>query len=424
MERRRFLGAGAAAGALAAVAPGALLGGEGAETEAAGADAPAWIREVVAAVPPPPPPIAEEERTARRERARRLLAERGLAALFLEPGPALHYFGDVAWGRSQRPFGMVLPVRGEPVIICPAFEARRAEQRVAGRFPLRTWQEDESPYALIGAVLRERGAVTGALALEGSVRSFLAQGLGRDAPALTLADGDPVVQLCRGLKSPHELEILRYTNGTTLQVLEGALAHLREGMTQRELGQEVQQAYAALGHPGWVLPLIGESSAYPHGSDNPQPLRPGDVVLVDTGLQVHGYQADCTRTIVYGAPAPAEVRRVHGIVGAAQAAALAATAPGRLAGEIDAVARDVVDRAGYGPDYRFFTHRLGHGIGLELHEWPYLVRGSQVELRPGMTFSNEPGIYQYGKFGVRLEDIMVVTETGAELLTPPAAPLA
>jgi Xaa-Pro dipeptidase len=427
MERRRFLEAGAAAGVLAAVAPGALAGAASAAAsepaQAVAGDTPPWVRAVVAAVPPPPPGIEEAERAARRERARQLLEQRRAAALFLEPGPALHYFADVAWGRSQRPFGLLLPVRGEPVIICPAFEARRAEQRVAGRFPMRTWQEDESPYALIGAVLRERGAATGPLALEGSVRGFIAQGLGRDVPALALVDGDPVTESCRGVKSPAELAILRYTNNTTLRVLEGALAHLREGMTQRELGQEVQQAYAALGYPGWVLPLIGESSAYPHGSENPQPLRPGDVVLVDTGLQVHGYQADVTRTIAFGAPAPAEVRRVHGIVREAQAAALAATRPGRRAGEIDAVARAVVERAGFGPDYRYFTHRLGHGIGLELHEWPYLVRGSPVALRPGMTFSNEPGIYQYGSFGVRLEDIMVVTETGAELLTPPAAPL-
>jgi Xaa-Pro dipeptidase len=423
MKRREFLQTGAlGAGAAALLGAGCAAG----ENPATGDDA--GVPPSIAALKPrtaeAPPPIDEAERAERRARAQRLMGEAGIDALFIEPGASLTYFADVRWGRSERTFGLLLPREGDAVVICPAFEKERAEKGIAGRFEIRTWEEDESPFALIASTLRDVGKATGTLALEESTRNFIAQGIATAAPALRIVSGDPVTHGCRGIKTAHEIEIMRFANRITLEAIQAAFAALREGTTQQELARNIREAMSRLGYPGgWVLALIGESSAYPHGSENPAALKEGDVVLVDAGTSVHGYQADITRTTAFGRPSE-EAMKVFEIVREAQAKALEAAAPGKTCGSIDAVARKVVEDAGYGPGYRYFTHRLGHGIGLEGHEWPYLVRGSEVVLRPGMTFSDEPGIYQYGKFGVRLEDIMVITETGAELLTEPAAALA
>jgi Xaa-Pro dipeptidase len=419
MRRRNFLKAGATSlFGTAAFAPRELLG-----APATTGELPAPIASLRARTTAAPPPIREEERAERRAKAQRLMRERGIDALFVEPGPSLLYFTGVRWGRSERPFGMLLPREGDAILISPAFEVERAQNASGGRFEIRGWQEDESPYARIADTLREWGTSSGTVAVDGEGRFFIADGLTRAAPALDVVIADPVVHGCRGVKSAHELDLLRFANEVTLEAIQAGFRTLRPGMTQAELARNIREAMGRLGYPGgWVLALFGESSAYPHGAENPEPLREGDVVLVDAGTSVHGYQGDVSRTVPFGAPS-AELTEVYGIVREAQSAALAATRPGKTAWEIDTVARSLIADAGYGPDYEYFTHRLGHGIGMEGHEWPYLVRGSEVVLRPGMTFSNEPGIYQYGKFGVRLEDIMVVTENGAELLTPQASPL-
>jgi Xaa-Pro dipeptidase len=236
-------------------------------------------------------------------------------------------------------------------------------------------------------------------------------------PSMQFGTAANIVNQCRGVKSAHEIEIMRYANQVTLQAYRAAFKTLRAGMTQAELARNVSAEMAKLGYQGGALVLFGESSAYPHGLPHPRSLAENQVVLVDGGLSVHGYQSDMTRTVVFGSVSP-EVQKVFDVVHEAQARALAFAGPGKQCGEVDAVARKVITDAGFGPDYRTFTHRLGHGIGLEGHEWPYLVRGSRIILEPGMTFSDEPGIYQYGKFGIRLEDIWAVTETGAEMLTP------
>jgi Xaa-Pro dipeptidase len=426
MRRRKFLRAGAlGAGALAVLGDRALAGEvadeANGELATAGAGLPEPVARLRSRVSEAPPPISEAERVARRARARALMGEAKVDALFVEPGSSLSYFADLRWGRSERTFGLFLPREGEAVVVCPSFERARAEKTVAGRFEIRVWQEDESPFELLGGLLRERGRSTGRLALEESTRYFVAAGSASAAPAVQLVSGDPITHGCRGIKTAHEVEIMRFANRITVEAIEATFASLREGMSQGDVGRLVREALQRLGYGGGGLTLIGESSAYPHGSDNPGRLREGDVVLVDVGSSVHGYASDISRTTVFGRPS-AEVARVYGIVREAQAAALAAAAPGRSCGEIDEVARRVVERAGFGPDYEYFGHRLGHGIGLDGHEWPYLVRGSKVVLRPGMTFSNEPGIYQYGKFGVRIEDIMVITEKGAEML-PAQAPV-
>lgn len=373
--------------------------------------------------PNEPPPISEEERKERRAKAQRLMATSAVSALLVEPGPSLDYFAGVRWGRSERLFAMLLPQRGEAVFICPAFEKERAESQIGSRFKIRVWQEDESPYARVATTLRDWGYATGTLAVESSTRVFVADALAKVRPALKVVTGDPITQNCRGMKTAHEVQLMRYANKVTIEAYRATLQTLRAGMTQQELGRNLSQAFQKLGYSGGALVLFGESSAYPHGLEKPRALEEGQIVLIDGGTSVNGYVSDITRTVVFGTPSP-EQQKVYDIVREAQARALKAAKPGIKAGALDTVARDYVTAQGYGPGYKYFTHRLGHGIGLEGHEWPYLVKGSEVVLRPGMSFSDEPGIYQYGKFGVRLEDIMVITDDGAEMLTQQSKSLA
>ena len=420
MRRRDFLLKGAAgAGALTALGASA-----GSAADVAGLPDEALPPSIARLRPvDAPPPISEAERAERRRAAQRLMADLRMAALFVEPGANLTYFGDIPWGRSERVFGLLIPARGEAVVISPAFEAERARLGVKDRFEIRAWQEDESPYALIVDTVRAAGVASGAIAVDPSARVFVHHGLeGAAGSAYTVVSGAPVVEGTRGVKTPHEVDIMRFANRITLDAYHAAFETLRPGMTQQDLARNVSAAMTKLGYEGYALVLFGQSAAYPHGAPNPAPLAEGDVVLVDGGLVVHGYESDDTRTVTLGRPSD-EARAVFDVVHEAQAAALAQARPGVPAGSVDEAARKVITAAGYGPGYRLFTHRLGHGIGLEGHEWPYLVKDSTVELRPGMTFSDEPGIYQYGKFGLRLEDIMVIADAGAELLTEPATTL-
>jgi Xaa-Pro dipeptidase len=365
-----------------------------------------------------PPPITEAERVQRREKAQRLMKELGYSAMLIEPGPNMLYFSGIEWARSERLFALILPQTGKGIVIAPAFEQGRAADQVNGRFDIRVWQEDESPEALVASILKEWGVSTGKLGVDGSARTFVFNEMAHAAPAIQMATAEAITNACRGTKSAHEIEIMRFANQITLETYRAAFKTLRVGMTQAELARNVLDGFSKAGFPGgFALVLFGESSAYPHGLPKPRTLEENQVVLVDGGTSVHAYQSDMTRTVVFGTPAP-EAQKVFGILQEAQKRALAFAGPGKKCGEVDGAARKVITDAGYGPDYRTFTHRLGHGIGMEGHEWPYLVRGSQIVQQPGMTFSDEPGIYQYGKFGIRLEDIMAITETGAQMMTP------
>jgi len=341
----------------------------------------------------------------------------GYSAMLIEPGANMNYFAGIEWGRSERLFAFILTESGKPFVVSPAFEQQRAEDQVSGRFDIRVWQEDQNPEVLVADTLKDLGLATGRLAIDSSARTFVFTELASARPGMQFGSAAIITNQCRGVKSAHEIEIMRFANQITLQAYRAGFKTMRAGMTQAELTKNFGDEMTKLGYQGGVFALFGESSAYPHGLPKPRTLQENQVVLVDGGLSVHGYQSDMTRTVVFGSVSP-EVQRVFDIVHEAQARALAFAAPGKQAGEVDAVARKVVTDAGYGPDYRTFTHRLGHGIGLEGHEWPYFVRGSQVTLEAGMTFSDEPGIYQYGKFGIRLEDILAITENGAEMFTP------
>jgi Xaa-Pro dipeptidase len=371
-------------------------------------------------------PITLEERRERQEHARRLMSENALDAIVLMEGTSLTYFTGIRWWGGERLFALVLPAKGAAFYVCPAFEEGRAREQLAnapdGANPdVRTWQEDESPYQRVAQGLKERGVASGNLGIEETIRFLFFDNIAKAAPQATVASATPVTAGCRRIKSAHEIALMLLANQVTLAAYEAVYHALREGMTQHEVGDLISAAYGQLGFPGEASVQVGEYSALPHGSRTPQVIREGSIVMIDDGCDVEGYQSDITRTFVLGkasAQLGDKMRKNFEIVHRAQAAALAAAHPGAECGSVDAAARKVITDAGYGPDYKYFTHRLGHGIGMDGHEWPYLVRGNTTRLAPGMSFSDEPGIYIPGEFGIRLEDDMHITENGAELFTP------
>jgi Xaa-Pro dipeptidase len=372
-------------------------------------------------------PITLEERQARIEQARRLMAENRLDALMLMSGTSLVYFTNIRWWGGERLFALILPVKGSPFFVCPAFERDRAEEQIAqspfgGAADIRIWQEDESPYQRIAEGLGERGLAAGRLGMEETVHYVFSDGVSKAAPALNILSGTPVTAGCRMRKSAHEIALMRLAAQVTITAYEAAWRALEPGMTQRQLQHLINAAYSQLEFPGGVSVNVGRYSALPHGSVEPQTIHAGEVVMIDDGCLVEGYSSDITRTFLLGKPTD-KMRQVFDIVRRAQKAALDTARPGVEAQAVDAAARKVIADSGFGPDYKYFTHRLGHGMGMDGHEWPYLVRGNSLKLEPNMMFSDEPGIYIKGEFGVRLEDDMHVTENGAELFTGQSASL-
>jgi Xaa-Pro dipeptidase len=365
-------------------------------------------------------PIASDEYRSRIAFAQRLMVQQKpqIDALFVAPGTSLYYFTGVRWWPSERLLGLLISQKGEPLVVCPAFEEARFREQLRIPAEVRVWQEDASPTKLAVSALTDRGVRTGLIGVEEAAMFTFYDHLRQAAPGLEFSSADPVTVACRGVKSAHELELLRLACEATCDVYRAVFASLKEGMSQNDVSVLVESGYAKMGLRGDAMVLFGAAAALPHGTTKPQTLREGDVVLIDDGCKVEGYCSDVTRTGVFGKPSE-KVQRAFEIVRKAQDAALDAARKGRLSGTVDDAARGAITSAGYGPDYKFFTHRLGHGIGLDGHEHPYLVRGSKTNLMSGMTFSNEPGIYIPGEFGVRCEDVMVIAEDGAaQLLTP------
>ena len=360
-------------------------------------------------------PLTPKDYEMRLEKAKRLMSQRGIDGLLLTGSTNLTYFTNVRWGRSERTFGAVLNRKKDPIWVCPAFELKRAKERIPEGHEIRTWQEHESPFKLIGGILSDLGAKGGKLALGPTVRSFVSYALRKYAPEVQLVDGAVVTEGCRGIKTKKELGYMDLANKITKLAYREGFSNLREGMSRGDLGGLIRKAHQQMGTSGGGGPLFGPSSAFPHGTMMQRTLHEGDIVLVDGGCSVEGFRSDVTRTIVFGNPSDKQ-KKVWDIVRKAQIAAHKAVRPGVACEDIDHAARKVVEDAGYGPDYKSFAHRLGHGIGMEGHEYPYLVKGNELKLQPGMTFSNEPGIYLYGDFGVRIEDCFVVTEDGARFL--------
>jgi Xaa-Pro dipeptidase len=360
-------------------------------------------------------PLGPEDFERRLERARALMADHKIDALFLPGGTDLAYFTTVGWGTSERTFGALLNRKGGTIWVCPAFEKERAKELVPEGQEIRIWEEHESPYKLIGGIMSDLGVRTGRLGIGPSTAAFVFYGIRQGAPSLDLVHGAVVTEGCRGTKTAKEIAYMDLANKITKLAYREGFKSVHEGMSPRDLSSAISAAHQKLGANGSGGPQFGSNTAFPHGSRAPRTLKPGDVIMVDGGCRVQGYSSDVTRTIVFGKPSDKMVK-VWDVVRRAQAAALQAARPGAACESVDAAARKVVEDAGYGPAYKYFAHRVGHGIGMDGHEYPYLVKGNTLKLEPGMTFSNEPGIYIYGEFGIRTEDCMVVTENGARLL--------
>jgi Xaa-Pro dipeptidase len=366
-------------------------------------------------------PITVDERKGRIEKARRLMGDSGLDAVYLEAGSSLFYFTGVRWGRSERMLAAVIPAKGEIAYVCPAFEEARLRELLILGEDVRAWQEHESPFRLVGGILRDRGIGGGRIGIEESVRFFLFDGIGKEAPQADLVGAEAVTIGCRACKSPAEIALMQRAMDITAAAYKACLPLLAEGMPQEEFRDSARAAHKALGVQGGIDVQFGESTAFPHGSRLPTHLKAGDVVLMDGGCTVEGYHSDISRTIVFGEPTERQ-REVWDLEKDAQAAAFAAAQVGAACEDVDAAARKVITDAGFGPDYEVpgLPHRTGHGIGLDVHEPHHLVRGNRTPLAPGMCFSNEPMIAIYGEFGVRLEDCMYITEDGARFFTQPS----
>jgi Xaa-Pro dipeptidase len=366
--------------------------------------------------------ITAQERGDRQEKARRLMRANRIDAMLLMSGTSLEYFAGIKWWASERTFAMVLPAHGKPFFVCPAFEQARAiEQLVnspqAGSADIRIWQEDESPYQKLAQGLHDLGMTTGTLGIEETVRFVFSNAISQAAPQIRMVNATAVTAGCRMIKSPHEIALMRLACKATLTVYEAVFKSLCEAMTDSNIRELVRSAYERVGFEGDVDVSIAANSSSPHGSTEAQRVREGSIIMLDDGCLVEGYTSDITRTFVLGNPTD-KMKNVFDIVHRAQSAALRVARPGVPCESVDAAARKIISDAGYGPDYKFFTHRVGHGMGMDGHEWPYLVRGNKTLLKPNMVFSDEPGIYIPGQFGIRLEDDMHITENGAELFTP------
>lgn len=365
--------------------------------------------------------ITTQERAARVENAKRLMRQEGLDALAMCGGTSMVYFTNVSWGGGERLFTVVIPVDGDAFVVCPAFEEDRAREQLGlgplGGSQVYIWQEHESPYERVAQGLRDRGITAGRLGAEETMQFRFSNGIALATPAVEVVDATPVTAGCRGVKDDHEIELMKLANEVTLTAYKAAYLAMEEGMTQGDVGNLISMAHARLGFSGGASVQTGEWSALPHGSITPQVIREGTILLIDGGCGVEGYRSDMSRTFVLGEPTDIMKERFD-IELEAQTAAHAAAAPGVLPEAVDAAARKVIEDAGYGPGYTYFTHRVGHGIGMDGHEWPYLVMGNRTPLVKGNTFSDEPGIYVPGEFGVRLEDCMYITDDGAELFTP------
>ena len=363
-------------------------------------------------------PITLDERKGRIEKARRLMKDNRIAAIYLEPGSSMFYFTGMRWGLSERMFGLVIPARGEIAWVCPKFEEERARELIKVGEDIRTWEEDDSPYRRVAEIFRDRGLRPGRIGMEERVRFFLYDGIRKAAPAFQYVSADPITAGCRMFKSPTELALMQRANDITIVAYNSTYDTMREGMTQDEFAGNCSAAFRALGVNGGVFCSFGKYTAFPHGSSTPQKLKEGDVVLMDGGCSVDGYQSDITRTFVFGKPTERQ-REIWNLERRSQDAGFAAARVGAPCEAVDDAARKVITDGGFGPDYKVpgLPHRTGHGIGLDGHEWTNFVRGNKTPLQPGMCFSDEPTVVIYGEFGMRLEDCLYITSEGPKFFT-------
>ena len=373
----------------------------------------------------PPPPISQDERRARIAKAQTLMRQLGFSALLVEPGSSLIYFTGIRWSRSERLTCAIIPAEGEIGVVTPFFEEPSVRESLGVPAQVRTWQEHENPLALVAGWLKDRKLGSGVVGVEETDRYFIIDGLQKALPTARVKNGAPVVRGCRMIKSPAEIALMQHATDVTMAAYRHTIPRLEAGMRPSDIGAMMDAATAKLGgDPEFSLILLGEAAAYPHGSGKPQSVKAGEVVLMDCGCTVQGYQSDISRTFVFGEPT-AKQRKVWGEVQKGQQIAFEAAKVGAAAGSVDDAARNYYVSLGYGPDYKLpgLSHRTGHGIGLDGHEPVNLVRGEMTKLAPGMCFSDEPGIYIPGEFGVRLEDCFHMTEAGPKWFSQPSVSL-
>ena len=366
-------------------------------------------------------PIDAGERTARLTRAQSLMKAAGIGAVLIEPGSSMIYFTGVRWHTSERLTLAILPVEGEPCIVTPFFEEPSVRETLAVPAEVRVWQEDENPLAVVAGFLRDRKLAARPIGLEAEVRYFAYAALARVLPDAKIVSADPVVRACRMLKTPAEIALMQAATEVTLAAYRWTYARVEKGMTGPEIGVLMNAATRKLGGaPEFALALIGEASAYPHGSREIHRVADGQVVLMDCGCTVQGYQSDISRTWVHGA-ATVDQRKTWDQVARGQQIAFAAARPGAPAGSVDDAVRRHYEVLGYGPGYKLpgLSHRTGHGIGMDGHEPVNLVRGETTRLAAGMCFSDEPGIYIPGRYGVRIEDCFHMTPAGPKWFSEP-----
>lgn len=365
-------------------------------------------------------PISADERRSRVRRAQALMEANDIDAILLEAGSALIYFTGVRWWRSERFTGALIPREGELAVVTPYFEEPSIRESLQVGDDVRTWHEHENPFERVAEILADRGLESGRIGIEETVRYFIAEGIRTAAPKFDVVPGDPVTRGCRMYKSPTEIDLMQTANDITLAAYRHVHENVEPGMSGSDLSALMDEATRKLGGtPRFSMALLNEASAYPHGTDQPQTVREGSVILMDCGCEVHDYESDISRTWIYGEPT-AKQRSVWQTVKRGQELALETARIGTPAGRVDDVVRRFYEREGYGPGYRTpgLSHRLGHGIGMDGHEPVNFVQGETTTLAPGMCFSNEPGIYIFGEFGVRLEDCLYMTDEGPELFTP------
>jgi Xaa-Pro dipeptidase len=364
-------------------------------------------------------PISVEERRARIAKAQALMLEQKFGALIVESGSTLEYFTGIKWWRSERTTAAIIPSRGEVLIVTPAFEEPSIRETLQVGGDVRPWNEHESPFDRIVQGLRDRGISSGNLAVESTTRFFIVDGIRRASGAYSMVSADSVVRPCRLIKSAAELALMQLANDVTIEALRRVHARVERGMASADVAALMDNITTALGgSPEFSLVLINEASAYPHGSHQRQTVHDGSVILMDCGCTVEGYQSDISRTWVCGEPS-ARQRKVWNTVKRGQEIALETAKIDTPVGKIDDAVRSYYEKEGWGPGYKLpgLPHRTGHGIGLDGHESAYLVHGDATPLQAGMCFSDEPGLYIPGEFGVRLEDCWSMTPTGPATFT-------
>ena len=367
-------------------------------------------------------PIGRTEHLARLDRARELMNRHGIDAIVLEAGSALVYFTGVRWWRSERFTGAVLPADGDIAYVTPHFEEPSVRESLEVGDDVRTWHEQENPFDRVAEVLADRGLKRGRLGIEETVRYFIADGIAAAAPKFEQVSAAPVTRGCRMFKSPAELALMQLANDVTMAAYRHIAPRIRTGMAPADIAAMMNDTTRALGaRPTFSLVLLNEASAYPHGTEEPQTVREGGVILMDCGAEVHDYDSDISRTWVHGEPTQKQTK-VWDTVRAGQQIAFETARIGTPAGAVDAAVRRFYEQQGYGPGYRTpgLPHRTGHGIGMDVHEPINFVEGEATPLAAGMCLSNEPGIYIYEEFGVRLEDCLYMTDEGPKYFSTPS----